>query len=252
MDPYLEAPGLWPDFHEAFLTYARESLQPALPAGYYAQLRTREEIGIAGYQAERVIHPDVGPVVPAAAPGSTTVPDLLVIEPDERLEVSYLEIREVNDDRLVTLIEMLSPSNKIPGPDRKRFARKRKEMLESDTNWIEIDLLRSGKRSDPRVDLRCRSRRHLYVVVVSRGWKRHPLQLEIYGFGIREPLPVIAVPLREAISDVPLDLGHVFKRRYETGPYRKVVRYDLPPDPGLPPDEAGWTRELLRQEREAR
>lgn len=263
MDPYLEAPGLWPDFHDSFLAYAREFLQAVLPGAYYAQLRTREELGIAGYRAERVFHPDVavrerpgesrgehpgsGPPLPGAEGSSmrTTTPDVLVIAAEDPLEVSYLEIREVNGDRLVTLVEMLSPANKLPGQDRKRFERKREEILRSDASWVEIDLLRSGKRSDLRVDMHCRAKGHQYAVVVSRSSRREPLSLEVYGFTVRDRLPVIAVPLREADPDVALDLRQVFGRTYETGPYRKVIRYDLPPEPALPTEDAAWAAELV-------
>lgn len=68
MDPYLEAPGLWPDFHHSFLAYARETLQPLLPDAYCAQLRTREEIGIAGYRG-------------------ASSPEVLIISADEPLTV---------------------------------------------------------------------------------------------------------------------------------------------------------------------
>ncbi len=254
MDPYLEAPGVWPDFHDSFLAYTREALQPVLPERYYAQLRTREEIGIAGFQSERVMYPDLAvretsgkETIPEAGDSSSeaTRPEILVITADDPLKVSFLEIRDFNDDRLVTLLEMLSPSNKSAGEDRERFERKRKETLESDTSWVEIDLLRAGKRTDPRVDLRCRSRAYHYAVVVSRSSRRHPLSLELYGFTVRGAFPVISVPLREPDADVLLDLGQVFRRSYETGPYRKVLRYDMSPDPELSPDDSAWARRLL-------
>ena len=50
MDPYLESPDLWPGFHDAFLFCVREALQPLLPDKYYADLQTREEVGIAGLE----------------------------------------------------------------------------------------------------------------------------------------------------------------------------------------------------------
>jgi hypothetical protein len=259
MDPYLESPDVWPDFHDSFLAYTRETLQPLLPAGYYAQLRTREEIGIAGYQAERVIYSDVsvretvrpsveaGPSAGRSPSGAAVAPEHIVIAADESLEVSFLEIRGLRDDELVTLIELLSPSNKLPGPDREAFERKEREVLSSGTNWVEIDLLRQGRRlaCHPRVDLHCKSKGYDYVVVVSRAARRDPLDLEIYGFGVREPLPAVAVPLRPPDADVSLDLGRVFRRAYETGPYGKIVRYDLPADPPLADKDVSWARELV-------
>lgn len=97
----------------------------------------------------------------------------------------------------------------------------------------------------PRVDLHCRSKGHDYVVVVSRSSRRDPLDLEIYGFTVRDPLPVVSIPLLGADPDVKLDLPRVCRRAYETGPYGKILRYDLPADPALSEDDTAWARRLF-------
>src|SRR5262245_42479545 len=38
MDPYLEDPAFWPDFHLTFLNYWREAIADVLPEGYEARL----------------------------------------------------------------------------------------------------------------------------------------------------------------------------------------------------------------------
>src|SRR5215468_3328690 len=50
MDPYLEDPGIWPDFHAKFINYLQESLGDRLPEHYVA--RVREQI--------RLVDPDEG------------------------------------------------------------------------------------------------------------------------------------------------------------------------------------------------
>jgi hypothetical protein len=257
MDPYLEAPAVWPGFHDAFLFCVREALQPLLPDHYYAELRQREEIGLADYGTRHVVISDVAvkqqgrgsQAGSAGASGIATVPEHLVIADREPLIVNFLEIREaVAGGRLVAVIELVSPSNKIAGEDRDAFERKQAEIFSSDAHWIEIDLLRNGRRlgGSPHVDLHCRARGHDYVVVVSRSERRTPqLDLEIYGFSVRDRLPVVAVPLRKPDPDVSLDLARVFRRAYETGPYRKILRYDLPADPPLSSADAAWARETL-------
>jgi len=261
MDPYIEAPGVWPDFHDAFLAYAREALQPLLPGGYYAVLRAREEIGIAGYEPEAVMFPDVAvkrterqPPRDAArehrvASGTATLPERLVIATKEKPRVNFLEIRDASSgDRLVTLIELLSPSNKLSGPDREAFQRKQDEVLASEANWMEVDLLRGGKRigCHRSVDVHCRKKGYDYSVVVSRASRRGPkLEIELYGFRVRDPLPIVSVPLFPPHTDVDLDMRRVFRRTYETGPYPWIARYDQPLDPSLAPDDERWVRELL-------
>jgi hypothetical protein len=60
MDPYLEAPDIWPDLHEALAGEIRAELNLLLPPPYYARLEVRPEVGIvddAG-TARRIV-PDV-------------------------------------------------------------------------------------------------------------------------------------------------------------------------------------------------
>ena len=58
---------------------------------------------------------------------------------------TYLEIidRE-SGNRVVTVIEFLSPSNKSPGPNREQYLRKQQEVCSSGANLVEIDLNRLG------------------------------------------------------------------------------------------------------------
>jgi hypothetical protein len=261
MDPYLEAPEIWPDFHDAFLSYVREALQPVLPDASFAQLRSREEVGIGGHEGQAaVVYSDVavkdrqqpsraGGASSSVALEAATVPEQLVVPGLERLEVNFVEIRETGaGGRLVTLIEMLSPSNKLRGPDREAFEKKLAETLASDTHWVEIALLRRGDRlgCHPRVGDFCKAKGYDYAVVVSHASQRRPrLRLDVYGFTVRQRLPKIKVPLREPDPPVVLDLGHVFRRAYETGPYPKVIRYSEPPRPGLDDRDAAWAQALV-------
>src|SRR5438876_54123 len=131
MDPYLEAPDIWPDFHEALASEIRAALNQSLPAPYYARLEMRPEVGIVedgGYR--RRIVPDVAIVRPPRAPAEQSGVAILeapraIISPSFEVNVASESIRhpfvEIRDPsrghRLVTLIEIASPSNKRPGPD---------------------------------------------------------------------------------------------------------------------------------------
>lgn len=46
MDPYLEAPDVWPGVHHALATEIRTQLNRTLPGPYYADLEMRPELGI--------------------------------------------------------------------------------------------------------------------------------------------------------------------------------------------------------------
>ncbi len=69
--------------------------------------------------------------------------------PNEPLRHHFVEIRDASRGHaLVTLIEIASPSNKRPGPDRRAYEAKREEILDSDTSLVEIDLLRGADKGD--------------------------------------------------------------------------------------------------------
>lgn len=123
-------------------------------------------------------------------------------------------------------------------------------MLESDAHLIEIDLLRSGARVLPDLNLAALidqlDEPVDYLVLVNRAWRRDGgLAYQVFPFGLREWLPCIPVPLKQDEPEVPLDLQFVFNRAYDGGPYRRgAVDYAKPPEPPLSGDDAGWAEAL--------
>lgn len=62
----------------------------------------------------------------------------------ETIRQGYLEIREIATSQVVTVVEVLSPTNKRPGRGRLEYETKRATLLGSLCNLVEIDLLRQG------------------------------------------------------------------------------------------------------------
>ena len=79
---------------------------------------------------------------------------------------------------------------------------------------------------------------------IRRGWEA--CVIEIYRVPLREPLPVIAIPLRETDNDVPLALQPVLEQCYAGGRYDDLD-YTTEPDPPLEPPDAAWADALLRE-----
>ncbi len=249
MDPYLESH--WGDVHARAVIYAADHLQRVLPRDLRA--RVEERLVVAGLERPRPIYPDVrvlersgksrrianGPVAVATA-------EPLVIElPDEAETQAFIEIRERSlDSRLVTVIEMLSPSNKTPGPGQEQYLQKQHEVLEAGVSLVEIDLLREGDWIlalardwiEPAVQT-------CYGVVVRRGWRR--TRAEYYPIALRQQLPTIKVPLRQTDTDVPLDLQALLDQTYENGGYDDID-YTVDPQPPLHASDARWVDRVLR------
>jgi hypothetical protein len=269
MDPYLEAPDIWPDFHDSLADHIRMDLNQVLPAPYYARLEMRPEVGIVedGGVARRII-PDVAVArLPKEnkANGGVAVLDLPRTQISKFFELRFqvepikhhfVEIRDPSrGHRLVTLIEIASPSNKRSGPDQQAYFKKQREILDSDASLIELDLLRSGQRLFANVELEQFVSRleppPNYLVMVHRAWQRLGA-CQIFAVLVEEPLPCIFVPLREDLAEVPLDLQFVMNRVYDGGPYRRgAVDYAKPPEPPLNPDKTAWLENCLAAIRKA-
>ena len=267
MDPYLEAPDIWPDLHNDLAGQIRAALNDALPAPYYARLEMRPEVGIvAGNEPRRRITPDVAVARPPSPPASAAAAVLdaprrqlsasrKVTVRCEPLRHAYVEVHDASrGHELITLIEIASPSNKRPGVDRRAYLRKQREVLDSSSNLIELDLLRAGDRLlsnlllddavarlEPAPD---------YLVLVNRAWERtgDGSEYEIFPIALADALPCIPVPLRQGEEETPLDLQYAFQRAYDTGPYRRgAVDYNLAPEPPLVGEWALWAQERVRQ-----
>jgi hypothetical protein len=267
MDPYLEAPEIWPDFHSGLAGEIRAQLNYRLPPPYYARLEMRPEVGIveeAGY-TRRIVpdvavvrrpQPEAGPesVAVFSAPRTTISRSVEVTVRSESIRHAYVEIRDPSRGHaLVTLLEIVGPSNKRRGPDRREYLQKQSEVLESDASLIELDLLRCGERLMADVELQTWVASLQpppdYLVLVNRAWQRAAgvRAFQIFAIPLAEPLPVIPVPLRQDQMELPLDLQFVFNRVYDSGPYRRgAVNYVQPPEPPLVGDQAAWAEQRLR------
>ncbi|MBL8794643.1 MAG: DUF4058 family protein [Planctomycetia bacterium] len=254
MDPYLESPSIWPDVHHELISEIRATLQPDLRPRYVARVELRIYISDDEDPGRQALVPDVrverNPgrrVAKSSSPASSpavTEPQIVATLMDEEIEEAFLKIIHVESEDLVTLIEVLSPTNKIRGSrGRKSFMQKRREIMNTDVHWVEIDLLRDGTPSVTQSPLPVSD----YRILASRGDQR--TRTRCWPVNVRQPLPVIAIPLRGKEPEVPLDLGAVFRTVYDRGAYDLSVNYRREPKPPLSDDDAVWAKDLLRRRR---
>jgi hypothetical protein len=251
MDPYLEAPWIWPDVHHGLISESQAALNPHLRPRYVARVELRVYISDDDDPGRQALVPDLrvekspgrkGAKQPkAGAALAITEPLIVATLMDEEIEEAFLKIIHVESEELVTLIEVLSPTNKIRGSSgRKSFMEKRREIMNTEVNWVEIDLLRAGVPSVTDPPLRPSD----YRILISRGDQR--TRTHFWPVSVRQSLPVIGIPLRGKDPEVPLDLGTVFRSVYDRAAYDVSVDYRKAPQPSLQGDDAKWARELLR------
>jgi hypothetical protein len=178
------------------------------------------------------------------------LPWVLTVEPTEIREV-FVEILPVGDEsRVVTVIEVLSPSNKAAGSEgRALYLTKQREVLQSQTHLIEIDLLRAGGYTiaPPEETLReaalNRRTRWDYLVSLHRAGTRG--RYEVWPIRVRDRLPLIRVPLAGDDPDVVLDLQAILHHCYDSGRYARRIDYRREPHHPLAGDDAEWAAALL-------
>ena len=209
MDPYLALH--WRDTHAALVVYASDHLNQVLPIDLVARIDGSEWFDESDH---------------------------------EHVERHILILDVGSDDRRITQIKFLSPSNKIPGPDRLRYLRKQQDYLDGGVNLVEVDLIRSGifTLAVPvgSIDQHFRTD---YQICVRRMMR--PDEAEIYRAPLREKLPTIRIPLRPKDKDVPLDLQDLIDQCYRRGRYN-TINYNADPAPPLSLPDARWADELLR------
>lgn len=267
MDPFLEDPDIFPNLHDQLIVYLSEHVQPKLPEPYYAKVRQRTWVEFV----EGPRYPDVSVMISArnggshetesggvavapaqaARPITVSVSDL----PSDEFRETFLEIYSKldGDKRLVTSLEVLSPTYKSPGDEASgAYKQKQREVLASQVNLVEIDLLRGGTHvtAVPKSRLVERCGAFDYHVSVHRFDQAG--EFDIYPIQLTEALPTISIPLLPHDGVVEADLQSVFLRSYETGPYRREVDYSkVPPPPALSPERLAWARSVVaaRQQR---
>ena len=246
MDPYLECYA-WRDFHSAFNVSARTALRRLLGDRYGifvewdvfiheppADQRRRVAVADVAVNDRRPVEASSAPSVGTLlAPSHATIAVDLVAERQWRVEV-----RDRNDDRLVTVIELLSPTNKVDD-GRAVYLNKRQNYLLSGVNLVEIDLLRAGRpmpMSPPPSTP--------YYALVARPGDEGVHDL--WPVRLRETLPIIPIPLSKGDADVPLELQSLADAVYDEAGYGERL-YDRELEPPLSSDDAAWAAGLLRE-----
>ncbi len=251
MDPYLEAH--WRDIHARLVIYACDALQGVLPDALRARVEESVLLETPTGPGDHPLFPDVRVVEytwkrgqeTRSAVGTAVAEPLLVQAEPEPVTETFLEIidRE-SGNKVVTVIEFLSPSNKSPGPNREQYLRKQREVCSSDANLVEVDLNRFGTHTlaFPLEHVKPQGRT-AYMACVRRVAR--PGMAEVYPLPLWERLTTLKIPLRPADTDVSLDLQALVEQCYRNGAYDGTLNYAADPDPPLHGADRDWTNTWL-------
>jgi uncharacterized protein DUF4058 len=218
MDPFLEEDKLWPLFHMHLVHSLYQLLLPGLMDRYRARLAERH------YVLEQALFTSV-------------------LREEHR--EPYLEIRQRADGRLVTVVEVVSPANKVSGAGRQAYLEKRHEFRGHNASLVEIDLVLQGqalhdyaREGVPDYD---------YVVTVTRSVQ--PDRYEIYTATLDKRLPRFRLPLASDDRDTVLDLQAAVMRSYDQGDFVKQINYQRDPTTRLSDAHKKWLDDRLRDQK---
>jgi hypothetical protein len=234
IDPFIESQA-WETLLEALLTELMRSLTNGVRPKYIVRFERRVYIEHVSDERPGVIRPDIAILASQREPKARSSSAAAVAEPvivemvvPERLEVTYLMVREDKSLEVVTFIEILSPANKRPGSDgRREYPAKRDSVLESDAHFVELDLLRGGLRSPMQGSMPPAD----HYAIVSRSYRRP--SAEVYHWTLHDRLPSIAVPLKRPDPDVIVDLQAAYLSAYDAAGFDYSLDRQAPLDPPL-------------------
>lgn len=250
MDPYIETSRNWPDFHSDLAGEIRAALNTQIQPAYYATTivyTTYDVVEITQSSKRRSISPDVSIWQTERKTGGINAAALIDPAPVQSqvkmevpIRIANVEVRKAESDTLITAIEILSPVNKRPGPDRDSYLRKRRELLRSEVHVIEIDLLRAGERSPLEI---APPDAPYYISLAHNDYRP---TIDVWPVQLNERLPVIPIPLAYPDPYVPLDLSAIVQRVYERGAYGTRLDYTQPvPPPALNEAQQKYVDDLL-------
>ena len=248
MDPYLEAQGRWRGLHTSLITYSRDALNEILSEYYVAEIDEQIRL-VSPEPVVEVLYPDVlvgrepkGAEVPVRPPGASIMPLEPVTVPllkgdVEEIRDTWIEIRNLPELELVTVIEILSPTN-MTGAGRVEYLDKRDAYIDRPVNLVELDLLVRGRRLPMKRPMPAGD----YYALVARA-ERRP-DCEVYALSVRHPLPAIPIPLRAPDPDVWLDLAQVVAVAYVRGRYGRTIDYARTLELPLQPEDKAWAEQI--------
>ena len=247
MNPYLESPGMWPDFYERLITAIATALAKQIAPGFYAKIEEQLYIHEHGETRQRPFgRPDVG-VLPTRGGGGVAVAEPPAVAESRVVTVpAHVDVQRLSSIRIfdrhsrefVTVIEVLSPANKNHGPDRDQYVSKRTQYFFSRANLVELDLLRGGPRHPWDGAVPC-----AYSAAVSRAAERP--NVLYWPVQLRERLPVIPIPLRPGVPEPAVDLQALLHDVYDSAGYDGYIYDDGPPDPPLSAEDQAWATALI-------
>jgi len=210
MDPFLEEERLWPWFQHHLAITLQRTLSSLVGERYSVEISERR------FQAGNKEHCD-----------------------------EYVSIHAKADGRLVTLLDIVSPADKLTEAGRAACKDTRQAAKESGASVVEIDLVLQG---EPLLGYSREGLPHWdYAATVTRGTT--PERYEIYTSTLEKRLPRFRVPLASDERDTVVNLQDAFSQTYDDCGFANEIDYRKDPTVPLRVELFGQVADVLRERR---
>jgi Protein of unknown function (DUF4058) len=242
-----EGPAIWHTFHTDHVTHIADFLNMQLPPRYVARSEQSLQVRTLDFESGatqiRRPEPDVSIYQRRTGASRSTLSPSIVPTWEETLEgtmdfdehfIPSVVIRDLQTNRklgrVVSRIELLSPSNKPPYSGYELYRKGRNEALYSGTPLIEVDYLHELPAALLKYPLYpSNPDAHAYAIIVndprpsiSKG------KAKGFGFDVDMPFPKINIPLSDEES-LDFDFGPVYHHTFNGGRWGQMVDYaELP------------------------
>lgn len=254
MNPYLENPDLWSEVNHRLITAIADDISSHLSEKYRVAIEKRT-YRLDSEDSLLIGIPDVAILAtkPQVEKSDLSASNTATITLSENKSVTvtvplpleiregYLEIRKVATGRVITVIEILSPTNKLTKDGRSSYLKKREQLLGSDTNLVEIDLIRNGEKMPiianiPDTD---------YRILIIRSHSLPSAQL--FAFTVREAIPNFPIPLQKCEAEIEVNLQNLLIGIYERARFDLTLNYNQNPVPDLLQKDRKWMDIFLKE-----
>ena len=256
MNPYLENPDLWSEVHNRLIVAIADDIATHLSQKYRVAIekriyRTSEDsvlIGIPDVAIFKVKQTDKKSDLSTGKTAVMTLPETenksvtVTLPLPLEIKEGYLEIREVATGKVITVIEVLSPTNKRTKEGRNAYLEKRQQLLGSYTNLVEIELIRVGEKMPILTNIPDTD----YGILIVRYYRLPSAQL--FAFTVREPIPNFTIPLQQNEEEIELNLQDLLLGIYERARFDLTLDYNQSPVPDLLVQDREWMDLLLREQ----
>jgi hypothetical protein len=211
MDPHIESSGLWQNFHANLMIKIQDALADVVPPHYLVRAEERSYL-------------------------------LLTVENGKEVRETFIEVYATEPEhRLVTTIEVLSPTNKERGGHGwNLYLRKRQATLVCGVHLVEIDLLRGGTRLPMREPWPGSP----YTLLVARA--NQDSTCDVWPAYFHLPLPAVPIPLAAPDPDVTLEVQPLIDSIYARLRYGETINCGKPIVPPPTSLEKRWLKEVER------